>query len=476
MKKNKQHSAKRTQKDLIFEKQMNYFLKPFAVSQMILVVSTILAFLTLVFLLLTVMLMDERDFFFNVTLFNTLMLGLIFVLMFDTVAITLIHVTSRSNMPSYEEYKRSLNRHEYLKQRSRFPGLLDFENNRKDFTPEPKTEGLTLEKVCTHFHNYLANELKLYYTLPDLRKFITSLGVSKTMILQGMSGTGKTSIAVAFGKFINVPSTVVPIQPMWKERSDMLGYYNEFTGKFNETVILHKLYEATFSDKMHIIILDEVNIARVEYYFAEFLSLLELPPSSNRELVVAAAGAEGDPRKMKRGKIILPDNVWFLGTANNDDSTFAISDKVYDRAMIMNLETRANPFISDEKAKQIHLSTTVFYELITKAKKDYRLSDEGRRKIKELDEYLISTFQVTFGNRILMQINNYVPIFIACGGSEDEALDDILAKKTLRKLEAKNPVYVKAKSQELITKLDDIFGPEVMKDCISYVNRIVDSM
>lgn len=459
-----------------FEKQMNYFLKPYAFSQIILITSTILAFITLLFLLVSIMLMEEYEFLFNMTVFNLLLFGLLGILMFDIIAISFIHITSRSNMPSYEEYKKALNRHEYLKQRSRFPGLLDFEKDRKDFEPEPKTPGLTLETICNMFRDYLANELKLYYTIHDLRKFITSLGVSKTMILQGMSGTGKTSIAVAFGKFIGVPSTVVPIQPMWKERSDMLGYYNEFTGKFNETIILQKLYEATFSDKMYIIVLDEVNIARVEYYFAEFLSLLELPSSSNRQLVVAASGAVGDPRKMKRGKIILPDNVWFLGTANNDDSTFAISDKVYDRAMIMNLETRAEPYTSENKASQIHLSTTVFYGLIAEAKQKYTVSSEARAKIKEFDEYLIATFQVTFGNRILMQMNNYIPIYMACGGTEDEALDDILAKKTLRKLEAKNPVYIKAKSQELIMRLDDIFGSGVMTNCIDFINRLVDNM
>lgn len=361
------------------------------------------------------------------------------------------------------------------KRKSRFPELLEIDRVHKKFTPETSTSDLNLTQFCEDFRDFLANELKLYYSLQDLRKFVASLGVSKTMILQGMSGTGKTSIAVAFGKFINVSSTVVPIQPMWKERSDLLGYYNEFTGRFNETVILQKLYEAAYSDKMHIIVLDEVNIARVEYYFSEFLSLLELPSTSSRQLVVAAAGAPGDPEKMERGKIILPDNVWFLGTANNDDSTFAISDKVYDRAMIMNLDNRSEPFVGRDNVASVKMSATTFVQLVQQAQHDYQLSEEAKVKIKELDEYLISTFHVTFGNRILMQINKYIPIFIACGGSENDALDDILAKKTLRKLEAKNPVYIKSKSQELIAKIESIFGQDVMPECVKYINALANN-
>lgn len=391
----------------------------------------------------------------------------------------IISITTIFDVRRKMEFKR---RHKMEKQeeieskrKSRFPELLEIDRVHKKFTPEVSTKDLTLTAFCENFRDYLANELKLYYSLPELRKFVASLGVSKTMILQGMSGTGKTSLAVAFGKYINVPSTIVPIQPMWKERSDLLGYYNEFTGRFNETVILQKLYEAAYSDKIFIVVLDEVNIARVEYYFSEFLSLLELPSTSSRQLVVTAAGAPGDPKNMDRGKIILPDNVWFLGTANNDDSTFAISDKVYDRAMIMNLDNRAEPFEGQSGASSVNMSATRFAKLVAQALDDYQLSEEAKAKIKELDDYLIATFQVTFGNRILMQINKYIPILIACGGTENEALDDILAKKTLRKLEAKNPVYIKSKSQELIAKIDSIFGQDVMVNCIQFINMLANN-
>lgn len=395
------------------------------------------------------------------------------------ILVIVIALTTMLDIRKKRQFRRQNNLENMEKARegkkTRFPELAEFDANHKDFEEEPSKEGLTLMSFCEEFRNYAANELHLYYSIEDIRKFIASLSVTKIMILQGMSGTGKTSIAVAFGKFINNSSTVVPVQPMWKERSDLLGYYNEFTGKFNETAILEKLYEASFSNKMFIIVLDELNIARVEYYFSEFLSLLELPATSERDLIVAAAGAKGDPRKMSHGKIILPDNVWFLGTANNDDSTFAISDKVYDRAMIMNLNNRAEPFEVNEPTGTIHVSTNYFEDLVKKARDSIQLTEEGLAKIRELDAYLVSKFHVTFGNRIMMQIGKYVPVFVACGGKEVEALDDIISKKILRKLESQNPVYVRSNAEELIAKLDEIFGQDVMQNCIEYVRQIANN-
>ena len=115
------------------------------------------------------------------------------------------------------------------------------------------------------------------------------------MILQGMSGTGKTSLAYAMGQFLQNDSVVVPVQPMWKERSDMIGYFNEFTKRFNETTLLRKMYEAGYKKDLYITILDEVNISRIEYYFAEFLSLLEIPDESKRYLDVVSDVWPNDP-------------------------------------------------------------------------------------------------------------------------------------------------------------------------------------
>ena len=172
--------------------------------------------------------------------------------------------------------------------RSRFYMLCEIDANRARYSKASYDDSITLKRFCEEFRNFACSKLKLFYSIDDIRRFIAGLAVTKIVILQGMSGTGKTSLAYAFGEFMENSSTVVPVQPMWKERTDLVGYYNEFTKRFNETTLLQKMYEANYSKDIYITILDEMNIARVEYYFAEFLSLLELPNPDRRFLDVVS--------------------------------------------------------------------------------------------------------------------------------------------------------------------------------------------
>ena len=344
----------------------------------------------------------------------------------------------------------------------------------KEMADQPNVaynDRISLEEFCNRFRAYAAHERRLYYDIDDIRRFVASLGVSPIIIMQGMSGTGKTSLATVFGDFIMNKSNVIPIQPMWKERSDMIGYFNEFTERFNEMPLLCTLYEANYSKNLYVTILDEMNIARVEYYFADFLSLLELPNQKDRMLEVVSDTWAKDPKLFRKGRIQLPANMWYIGTANNDDSTFAISDKVYDRAMIMNLDKKAKPFVAPPTAP-VHISIDYWNTLVEKAKSEYALSEEQAENLKKLDAYLVEHFRVTFGNRIMKQINQYVPLYMACGGSELEALDDMISKKIFRKLETQNPVYIRNASDGLLSYMDELFGHNAMHQCRDYLKRL----
>ena len=353
----------------------------------------------------------------------------------------------------------------------RFCMLSDIDRNKGKFEYRTYEKGMTLEAMCEDFRNYAANKLKLYYSIDDIRRFIAGLAVSRLLILQGMSGTGKTSLAHAFGSYIDNTATVIPVQPMWKERTDLIGYYNEFTKRFNETLLLEKMYEANYSKDMYITVLDEMNIARVEYYFAEFLSLLELPDPDERYLEVVSDRWDNDPAQLKDGRVKLPINMWFIGTANNDDSTFAISDKVYDRAMIMNLDAKSERFAAPSTGKK-HISAAQFEDLVEKAQKEYAISSRNLRRLEELDKYLIEHFHITFGNRIMKQIKTYIPVYVSCGGQELAALDDILAKKVIRKLETQNPIYLRNTAEGLISHMEELFGNDGLPLCKEHIRRL----
>ena len=353
----------------------------------------------------------------------------------------------------------------------RFCMLSQIDRNSTSYGHTTYEKRVTLESFCDDFRNYAASKLRLYYDIEDIRRFVAGMAVSKLVILQGMSGTGKTSLAHAFGSFTDNASTVIPVQPMWKERTDLVGYYNEFTKRFNETLLLEKMYEANYSKDIYITVLDEMNIARVEYYFAEFLSLLELPNPDERYIDVVSDKWASDPRQFKDGRIKLPENMWFVGTANNDDSTFAISDKVYDRAMILNLDTKCERFAAPAVSKK-PISASDFTALVDKAIKEYGVSRRNAKRLEELDKYLIEHFHITFGNRIMKQINTYIPVYVACGGDELMALDDILSKKVIRKLETQNPIYLRNSAEGLLSFIDDLFGVDKMPICKEHIHRL----
>lgn len=330
----------------------------------------------------------------------------------------------------------------------------------------------SLAEICDKFRDFASSRMGLYYDTAVIRAFVASLSVTKLIIMQGISGTGKTSLGYAFGKFVQREASIVPVQPSWKDRTDMLGYYNEFTGNFTETELLYSLYEANLNNDVYITVLDEMNIARVEYYFAEFLSVLELPELASRKIEVVSDKRQSDPKLLTDGKLTVPDNMWFIGTANNDDSTLSISDKVYDRAMVIELQSRAQPYNAPD-TEPVPISAPYLYSLFERASKEFAMTEETRQRIEELDAYISGHLQITFGNRIMRQTEKFIPVYRACGGTEAEAVDLIMSRKVLRKLEAQNPVYVAAEAEGLISAIERIFGEGALPSCVSYMKKYV---
>ena len=203
---------------------------------------------------------------------------------------------------------------------------------------------ITLPEICDRFRNFACSQLHLYYEPKLIRLFIASFATTRLIILQGISGTGKTSLAYAWGKFLRNPAIIASVQPSWRDRTEIFGYFNEFTKRFNETEVLKKMYEATYKEEIYITVLDEMNIARVEYYFAELLSILEMPTREEWVVSLVPSVWPTDPKHLFDGKLKLPENMWYIGTINNDDSTFAVSDKVYDRAIPIDLNSKGKFF------------------------------------------------------------------------------------------------------------------------------------
>lgn len=357
----------------------------------------------------------------------------------------------------------------------------------------------SLKDIVSHVKNYAGSrnkEEKLFYTDNDIRAFLAGMAVSRLIILQGMSGTGKSSLPRIFAEAISGFHTLIPVESSWRDRNELLGYYNDFNKKFNAKTFTIELYRHSKERCREIptfIVLDEMNIARIEYYFSDFLTVLQEPDHEKWLIELVSSDMRTLPmelpeelkeemrneepsmyaiwekiEKSRKGdlnsdtsdeekekffaylkelgeltgakdlidgrKIKVTDNIWFVGTANQDESTFEISDKVYDRAQVVSLNRKGvseGRYIDTQKK---YISVTDLIKLFKSAIDSYTDRRKVEERLEKLDAVLMDKFDTSFGNRIVTQAVDFAAVFTAAGGKLEDALDYQISTKLLRKV------------------------------------------
>ncbi len=318
--------------------------------------------------------------------------------------------------------------------------------------------------------------LHLSYTPEDIATFIAGLGATRLTILQGMSGTGKTSLPKIFSEAILGNCDIVEVESSWRDKNELLGYYNEFSKTYTPKKFTQALYKARLNpETVTFIVLDEMNLSRIEYYFSDFLSLME-NEEDKREIKLLNVNL----RRTENGQVVpyyglfeghtikMPQNVWFVGTANRDESTFEISDKVYDRAHTMNFNKRAaKPLAYGEPIPQRYLTVSAFNAILENAKTAVRFNIDRYPLIKEV-EALLEPYNISFGNRIANQIETFVSIYCSCFADPDSVLKDAVEKILLSKVVSK----LEFKSVENKTQLAARFDKLGLKRCSEFILKL----
>ncbi|MBI9008570.1 MAG: hypothetical protein JEZ05_00940 [Tenericutes bacterium] len=332
----------------------------------------------------------------------------------------------------------------------------------------------TLHALVQFVVDYAKNSrLHLSYTPEDIATFVAGLGASKLSILQGMSGTGKTSLPKIFSEAIYGNCDIIEVESSWKDKNELLGYYNEFSKIYTPKKFTLALYKARLNKEIFtFILLDEMNLSRIEYYFSDFFSLMESEENQRELKLVNINLSRKEEDKdidylcLENGHTLrIPENVWFIGTANRDESTFVISDKVYDRAHTMNFTKRAPKVrnYSDPIEKQYY-DYKIMNDLFNNAKQNKSFDAEQSELIKSVEE-LLAPYNISFGNRILGQIEDFVTIYKGCFINEDvesEAVEKILLSKVVSKLEVKT-IEDKEKLEVQFRKLNLLACAEFIK-------------
>jgi len=245
------------------------------------------------------------------------------------------------------------------------------------------------------------------FTFTDnlIKNFYISMKTKPFILLVGISGIGKTALTQLFAEAISARYQRIAVRADWSDDSDLIGYYNPLLQTYHQTPFLKFLLEArNESDKIHIVCLDEMNLARVEYYFAGFLSAME---TKNRVLNLHEESQLTIPKE-----ITIPENLFFIGTVNMDETTYAFSPKVLDRANTIEITDIEITNISNPQAG------ASVYNLSMKELNNYRktalqlsqLPNNGKSFLEALKEIFnkIKCKNLRFGYRVRNEILRYL--------------------------------------------------------------------
>ncbi|AGX02770.1 hypothetical protein B14911_16880 [Bacillus sp. NRRL B-14911] len=191
---------------------------------------------------------------------------------------------------------------------------------------------LFTKQLTDHIFNYIQSK-GFYYRKEEVINLFLSLKTKPFVILSGISGTGKTKMVQWFAESLganekNGQFTLIPVRPDWSDGSDLLGYV-DIKGDFKEGPLSKAIKAAQEQpDLPYFVLLDEMNLARVEYYFSDILSVMESRRWENGKVVSSVLLSE----EVAKEGVTLPNNLYVIGTVNMDETTHPFSKKVLDRA------------------------------------------------------------------------------------------------------------------------------------------------
>lgn len=295
----------------------------------------------------------------------------------------------------------------------------------------------------------------LYYADSDLVNFHVSMKTDGMVILSGLSGTGKSKLVTEYANALQISSgdngsrsqvRFVSVRPFWADDSDLLGYADTVNNIYRpgDSGLIDTLIDAQDNpDDLFIVVFDEMNLARVEHYFSQFLSVLEMDAGTRR---LALYNEQLESRLYNSEKypanITIGENVLFVGTVNTDESTYQFSDKVLDRSNVMTLEMipfgsvdelTGNPI---ERGKREAVKASDFQKM-KKVNTDAQLTSGEKNMLWELHQAINAVdANIGIGWRIVKQIDKYLinlPVGID-SFTREKALDTQIMQRVLTKV------------------------------------------
>jgi 5-methylcytosine-specific restriction endonuclease McrBC GTP-binding regulatory subunit McrB len=324
---------------------------------------------------------------------------------------------------------------------------------------DPLKRTVKMWGTMEHLYDYYEAQ-GYFFSREILTRYFLSLKTKPFVILTGISGTGKTKIAQVFADYMcqdeKTPEerarryVFVPVRPDWMDNRGLLGYFNLLAETYHATPVLRLLLEAEkYPDKPYFAILDEMNLAKVEQYFSDFLSIMESRTGGNLrgeplDLHSVAKAETQDGLSIPR-KLCIPPNVYFTGTVNVDESTYMFSPKVLDRANVIefndvNLANYEKGIVAsdrfvlkDQDVRQTLLSVTDQTPFCSKT--DFteilKTAPAVRDHLARISG-ILHPYNLHFGYRVINEISRYIRI--ASEMVQDFDLEETMDIQILQKI------------------------------------------
>lgn len=277
-----------------------------------------------------------------------------------------------------------------------------------------------LHQLARSLQGAMWRNRKRAYRLDDICGVLGGLAMSRLHLLEGPSGIGKTSLPLALAEALGTGCSIIEVQAGWRDRYDLFGHYNSFEHRFQEEPFLLALYKARtprFRNRPFFIVLDEMNLARPEQYFSVLLSKLETGSDDPIQLAPVASGRKPVHMDDSGTSISLPRNVWFIGTANQDESTLEFADKTYNRSYV--LELPAHPPYVPGRGQVQPYSFAALEDAFDQAGQEHRPAVNAVLNVlNRLRAELHEVARIHVDPRIEKQLKRYVPVVVAARGDD----------------------------------------------------------
>lgn len=310
-----------------------------------------------------------------------------------------------------------------------FEALKEFGIERYLEEGEAEVPELSIKESMERIKEYIASK-GFSYDYELIENFYLSLKSKPFVILAGTSGTGKTRLVRLFAEAIGANYKLVSVRPDWSDSSDLFGHVN-LKGEFVPGAIIDYIHEAAKPENINIpyfLCLDEMNLARVEYYLSDFLSIIETRHREDGRVVTDEIILD-KAASVTYGKVILPENLYVIGTVNMDETTFPFSKKVLDRANTIEFSyvdlvpdfSEALEEAEAQNCKNDFLKTDYITLMSDTATEDRQFVSDICLELQEINE-ILQRAQAHVGYRVRDEI-----VFYMLNNKKAELLDTNLA-------------------------------------------------